>query len=105
MTMNEAEHTLLSSRSVSLHLSDGAFGRPFDNQYTVTSAKFEQELAQIRLSDEIILSLFGRYRVEIDSPRNAIFKTLRFYGYDRLVIDRDGQTKEYDCGEVKLTLF
>ena len=86
----------------SLMLPDGWYGRPYDNQHSLTSVKESGDILVLILDQKLELRFEGLMSV---SPRNqelvfGPFNKLRFEceGYD------DGRrlSKEYRTGEVKI---
>jgi hypothetical protein len=87
----------------SLHLPDGWYGRPYDNQHTLTSVSEYDDTITLVLDEKLTLYFEGLKAVSAQ-PRALVLGHFAKLRVSRGVFATDeGQvTKEYQEGEVKL---
>jgi hypothetical protein len=87
----------------SLFLPDGWYGRPYDNQHSLTSVEESTDTLIVILDRKLTLRFEGLKSVEAEKRELTFgpFEKLRF-DWESFGTDGKRGTKEYQTGEVKI---
>jgi hypothetical protein len=99
-TKSYVEHWIGNRQSFYFFLPDGPYGRPFDNQYSITDIRQDGLEFKINFSDRITLHFLGDLELREEGLN------LLISGFRRLEFAIEGkQQRAYDYGEVVLSGF
>lgn len=89
----------------SLLLPDGWYGRPYDNQHTLTSVEESGGALTIVLDRRLTLRFEGLESV-IAQEKELVFGPFRRLRFDWVGVGADGSrgTKEYQAGEARVVM-